>query len=85
MSCEICGATPAARLTTRWQIGLIIISRTTSREVVLCRTHAVQETSRDLGKTLVLGWWGILAFFINLWVVWKQIGALRTALALPRR
>lgn len=83
-TCEMCGATPAALVKSRWHLGMIVYGRTTGTEAVLCRAHAGSVVGRDLAKTLLLGWWGTFSFFINLFVVPMQIGALAKARAIGR-
>jgi hypothetical protein len=47
---EKCGAGPAELVTSRWHLGLIY-GRTTSRQTLLCRTHARSLVAGDLAKT----------------------------------
>ncbi len=75
-TCELCGHAPAQMTTSRRHLGLIIYGRTTTTERMLCKPHARSLVSSDLGKTLVLGWWGVWSFFINIFVVLGQVSAL---------
>ena len=72
-TCERCGASPAALVKSRRHLGLIIYGRTTTTNGVLCGTHARALVTSDLAKTLVLGWWGVFSFFINIFVVIGQL------------
>ena len=76
MVCERCGAAPAGAVKSRRHLGLIVYGRTTTTSSLLCREHARSLVLSDLGKTMVLGWWGILSFFINIGVVIGQLLAL---------
>lgn len=76
-NCEVCGTTPATLTTSRWHLGMIIYGRTRRSQKVLCPTHARQQLSGDLTKTLLLGWWGVFSLFINVGIVASQITALR--------
>jgi hypothetical protein len=78
-NCEQCGASPAQLVTSRWHLGLIIYGRTMGKQAVLCRAHARSMVAGDLAKTLLLGWWGVYSFFINLIVLPVQIAELTKA------
>jgi hypothetical protein len=58
---------------------MIFYGRTTTTQAVLCAPHARSQVLGDLAKTAVLGWWGVLSFFINIGVVFGQIGGLSSA------
>lgn len=73
MKCERCGQQPAVDVTSKWHLGLIVYGRTTRKEGFLCRSHARSMILGDLAKTLLLGWWGMLSFFINFTVIAGQV------------
>jgi hypothetical protein len=75
-TCEQCGAKPAQLVKSRWHIGLIVYGRTMNRQAVLCRTHGRALVLSDLVKTVLLGWWGVYSFFINLAMIPAQIAEL---------
>ena len=75
-TCEQCGAAPAQLVKSRWHIGLIVYGRTMNQQAVLCRTHGRALVVSDLAKTVLLGWWGVYSFFINLLVIPAQIAEL---------
>lgn len=75
-TCEQCGAAPAQLVKSRWHIGLIVYGRTMNQQAVLCRTHGRALVVSDLVKTVLLGWWGVYSFFINLLVIPAQIAEL---------
>ena len=78
-TCEQCGASPAQLVTSRWHLGMIVYGRTMSRQAVLCSAHGRSLVAGDLVKTLLLGWWGVMSFFINLILVPTQIAELAKA------
>jgi len=67
--CRVCGRGPAIEVQLRRQIGMIVMSRMFTFRGALCREHGEQLGKQYLNKTLVEGWWGIIAFVLNLaWV-----------------
>jgi hypothetical protein len=71
--CEKCGAEPARVITTRKHLGMIFFGKTWRRQLLLCRRHAQSTLAGDLVFGLILGWWGVLSFFINFGCVAEQI------------
>ncbi len=51
----------------------------------MCRQHAMQALTSDLAFSLILGWWGVLSFFINLAGVIEQIAAIGKVRGLPQQ
>ena len=84
-TCERCGDGSGELVQSSWHLGLIVYGRTTATEAVLCRPHARSLVLGDLGKTLVLGWWGILSFFTNVIVVVEQVYAWSRVRSMPDR
>lgn len=84
--CKVCGSIPARKLPIRRHEGMIVVQRFHKLEVPLCRTHGVQLTKQHLGKTLLTGWWGLVSFFVNWFVVFRDIVVLLQyrGLAAPR-
>ena len=81
--CELCGRGPAARLTLRRQVGMVLMMRTYKFNGWLCRDHATENAREFLQKTLVQGWWGIVSFFVNIFVIATDLVALNKAKKLP--
>ena len=77
--CEVCGRTPAAQLTLRRHVGMLIMQKFYRIKPTLCREHGRQVAREWLTKTLVQGWWGIVSFFVNFVAVGTDIAALRKA------
>jgi len=77
--CQVCGRTPAAQLTLRRHVGMLIMQKFFRAKPTLCRDHGRQVAKQWLTKTLVQGWWGIVSFFVNFVAVGTDIAALRKA------
>jgi len=78
-TCEQCGPSPARLVNIRRHVGLIVYSRATSRQAVLCRNHARSTVAGDLAKPVLLGWWGVLSLLINLVLIPEQVAELAKA------
>lgn len=77
--CVLCGCAPAEVFTFVHQIGMIISSQRGTTEASLCRLCALAVGRSQQNRTLVTGWWGLLAFFTNFAVVFANAGQLRRA------
>jgi hypothetical protein len=77
--CELCGRRPAALLTVRRHVGMVIRQRFYTFRGPLCRDHGIQLSKDWLAKTLIQGWWGIISFFVNFHAVATDLGALLKA------
>lgn len=84
--CVLCGCAPAQVFSFVHQIGMIISSQRGVTEASLCRLCALAVGRSQQNRTLVTGWWGLLAFFTNFAVVFANAGQLRQAhrLGMPR-
>ena len=82
-ACEVCGRGPAAQLTLRRHVGMVIFQRFYKYKGPLCRDHGVENAREWLRLTAVQGWWGIVSFFVNFYAVLTDVIALRKAKTLP--
>ena len=64
--CERCSRVPARVITSRKHLGMIFFGKTWERQGIWCKEHARARVAADLTFTLVLGWWGVISFFITL-------------------
>ena len=81
--CQICGASPAESFTFRSIVGMFLAFRRESSTGRFCGSCA-QHTGRKMqSKTLLTGWWGILACVFNVGVIIGNTRKLRRA-AEPR-
>lgn len=64
LTCQFCGAHPAAHMTFRAHQGLLIMMRSQKVEGMMCRTcgEAVYRTTQ--GRTLWQGWWSPFSLFL---------------------
>jgi hypothetical protein len=83
VGCAVCQRVPTLRTPIRRHVGLILVQRFFKLDVPLCREHGLATTKDQLGKTLVQGWWGIISFFVNIFVVVTDVAALLAFRRLP--
>ena len=76
--CDLCGCAPAAPLTLRRGAGMVLFRRTYAANLDLCRRCGLSMFRETQSRTLVWGWWGVIAFFANLANVFGNIGAIRS-------
>lgn len=55
-TCEVCGQSPAARIKLRRGVGIVLLARVYTSDVVLCDTCASSATSQYQRETLIKGW-----------------------------
>jgi len=53
---EVCGGSPAARIKLRRGVGLVLVARVYTSDVVLCGVCASSATSQFQRETLIKGW-----------------------------
>lgn len=82
--CWLCGQTPARSITVARNTGMIIMRRWEYMQPAMCRSHGVRLSAQWLGYTLVLGWWGVISFFVNFGAIAIDLFALGRALFTPR-
>ena len=67
IKCEICGAPNAKFRRFSTVVGLLVISSHKKTEPhAVCDEHKRHFANEPLMKNLLLGWWGIYAFFWNI-------------------
>lgn len=77
--CVLCGSAPAEVFTFVHQIGMVVSSQRGTTQASLCRFCALAVGRSQQNRTLVTGWWGLLAFFTNFGAVLANAGQLRRA------
>jgi len=80
--CEVCDRVPVAPITVRRHVGMIVLQKFYKVNAQLCRDHGRAVAKEYLGKTLLLGWWGVISFFVNFYAVYTDVRALAKASAL---
>jgi len=64
-SCDFCGNRPAAPLTVRRQVGLVIIGTTYTADNILCNDCGRTMTIEYQKQTAIKGWTGIRSALMN--------------------
>ncbi len=81
--CRVCGATPALPVMFTQGIGMVMARRTFTARGPFCRDCGRNVGRSYLDKTLMLGWWGVLSFFLNFAHILTDAGALAKLRSLP--
>ena len=81
-TCESCGRSPARRVTIRRHVGLFYLQRFVTVKAVACRACGRRLVRDFTLRTLAQGWWGMISFFFNWFVLaanaiaWLKLGRL---------
>jgi hypothetical protein len=81
-TCESCGRTPARAITVRRHVGLLVLQQFVTVRVTACRLCGRSLVRRFTARTLWQGWWGLISFFFNWFVLaanaltWRRLGSL---------
>jgi Septum formation len=78
-SCQVCGRGPTALISVSRGLGLLVVRRSWRYRAPLCRDHGSQLAGNWLIATMLMGWWGLISFFVNFRAIATDLGALRTA------
>ena len=78
--CRVCGCSPSRHFKLRLNIGMLILRKWEGFDGELCRHHALQAAGYYLPRTLLLGWWGVISAWANLYAVPLDAAALVKAL-----
>lgn len=69
LSCQVCGAAPAASVRFLKHVGMVIMWQQVSYRGVYCRDCGLAVFRQIMNKTLAFGWWGIASFFLNIYAI----------------
>jgi hypothetical protein len=70
--CRLCGSAPAADVSFRQHVGMVLLMNARSRPGPFCRSCGI-ATFRDLqNRTLLTGWWGVLSLLVLNWATILQ-------------
>lgn len=83
LPCQVCGRGPTALVSVSRNLGMLILRRSWSFRASLCRDHGSQLARNWLLATFLMGWWGIISFFVNFRSIAADLSALRAARRLP--
>jgi DnaJ domain len=75
-SCSMCASQPAVFVTLRGQQGLILRRRHMEFSDSLCRNCGLAMFRIIQNRTMIQGWWGVTAFFLNFFTILGNLGAL---------
>ncbi|HEY2706116.1 MAG TPA: hypothetical protein VGL20_20735 [Candidatus Dormibacteraeota bacterium] len=65
--CRLCGSAPAADVSFRQHVGMVLLMQARSRPGPYCRWCGI-ATFRDLqNRTLLTGWWGVISLLVFSW------------------
>lgn len=81
-TCDSCGRSPARPITVRRHVGLLVLQQFVTVRVTACRSCGRSLVKRFTARTLWQGWWGLISFFFNWFVLaanavaWRRLGSL---------
>ena len=84
LPCQVCGRGPTALISVSRNVGMLVRRQFWSYKAPLCRDHGRQLALNWLLATLLMGWWGLISFFVNIGAVVTDLNALRVTLRMPR-
>ena len=64
-SCDACGATPAAPIDLRRQVGLVVVMRSYRAQATLCESCADEAYKQFQKSTAIKGWTGVKSAIMN--------------------
>jgi hypothetical protein len=67
--CTACGRGPAVEVSIRRHVGMLIMQRFVKLRTPLCRACGPQLVRTYTLRTLWQGWWGLISFFVNWFVL----------------
>ena len=79
LPCYICGRGPTAIIKVTRGLGMVLARRDWVYQAPLCRDHGTAIARNWLVATALMGWWGIVSFFVNWVSVAQDIRAWLTA------
>lgn len=84
LTCDSCGRSPAVPITVRRHVGLIVLQQFITMRVNACRSCGRSLVRRYTLQTLWQGWWGLISFFFNWFVLaanalaWRRASSLQS-------
>lgn len=80
--CQLCGWRPAAFASFERQVGMVLARRRHSMMGRFCRDCGVATFRSMTNRTLLLGWWGVWAFFANFGILLGNLKSRRQVASL---
>lgn len=81
--CVVCGRRPAKLVKVERNVGMVVLHTVHRNDGPYCREHALAAAKKNLGLTLVTGWWGVKSFIVNFRAIGTDVIAMRSARELP--
>jgi hypothetical protein len=82
--CQVCGRGPATSVDVMQVTGMVVLFRTSTVKGRLCRECATAVARRAISHNLLFGWWGLIAAFVNLFIVVANVVTLLRVRRLPQ-
>lgn len=73
--CQLCGSAPAAAVTLRREVGIVLVRQSHVLDGVYCRSCGISLFREMTDKTMVRGWWGFISFFVNWFTIARNVAA----------
>jgi hypothetical protein len=75
IKCVACGRTPAIKVSIRRHVGMLVMQRFIKLHKPLCRECGTKFVKQFTLQTLWQGWWGLISFFVNWFVLAANLAA----------
>lgn len=83
--CQVCErVAPVAQVTLYRNIGMLVARQWSSVSGLMCRDCARSQWWSHTVVTMVVGWWGIISFFANIFAVLNNVAYAPTVFGIPR-
>lgn len=76
--CDMCGSAPAARISLRTVIGLFFLHRNNQLDFELCKPCGRSMFREAQSATLIRGWWGVVAPWLNIVILVQNVYKIRS-------
>jgi len=81
--CQVCEGSPAVPVRLLGHQGMIILYRQLTYRGTFCRDCGLSVFRTVMNRTLLVGWWGIISFFLNIYAIIVNLVAWTKLRALP--
>src|SRR5262245_47828226 len=82
--CQICGRlAPTAHVTLYRNIGMLVARHLTTTQGQMCRGCARDKWLSETLLTSLVGWWGIISFFVNIFAVLNNLAQAPKVFSIP--
>lgn len=82
IKCQVCEGTPAIPIRFLSHQGMIVLYRQITYRGSFCRDCGLSVFRRVMNRTLLVGWWGIISVFLNIYAIivdlvsWRKLRGL---------